>query len=202
MTFDSYHHPAEERRESLRVQRSEFIAIAFPVADEPGFAVRLESIQREFHDATHHCWAWRLFGGHEIRERSSDAGEPAGTAGKPILQAIASEDLLDAGVVVIRYFGGVKLGTGGLGRAYRDAAREVLRAVATKERILYARLDVTAGFETMNEIYRMIAPPDVILVEERFEEQNHFVLDIRLSRVDEVTSRLGEKRFVFARLDS
>jgi len=201
MTADFYDRPSEERRVSLRVQRSEFIGIVAPVVDEAAFGAMLDAMTREFHDATHHCWAYRFFDGEAMRSRSSDAGEPAGTAGRPILSAIEGEDLADVGVIVVRYYGGVKLGTGGLGRAYRDAARAALAEVPRERRILYRRLDVTAGFESMSEIYRLVSPPDIVLVEERFEAENHFVLDVRRSRVDEVAAKLAERRFVFSTAD-
>ena len=93
----------------------------------------VESIRAEFPDATHHCWAWRL-GDADGDERAHDAGEPAGTAGPPILQAIRSAGLTGLVVVVSRWFGGTKLGKGGLARAYRDATRAALDGAPTTSR--------------------------------------------------------------------
>src|SRR5213075_3435360 len=95
----------------------------------------LQRIQKQHFDATHHCWAFRL----RERSRSSDAGEPSGTAGKPILSAIEGAELFEIGVVVVRWYGGVKLGTGGLSRAYRATATETLRAAAPLDRYVYKR---------------------------------------------------------------
>jgi len=196
--FDTYETiGTAEARASIKVQRSEFIGIAFPV-DGSSFAGDLLRIQKEFHDATHHCWAWRWLDGEVFREQSSDAGEPSGTAGRPILQAIESAGLLDVGVVVVRYYGGVKLGTGGLGRAYRDAAREVLGVVPRVRRYLYTSLEIEVPYSALSQVYRLVSPPDVVLASEEFGEPNRFRLDVRRSLVDGMMKELEEKRITAA----
>lgn len=196
--FDSYDTVAvREHRESIKVQRSEFIGIVFPIEEESSLPEGLTRIQKEFHGATHHCWAWRWIDGDSLLEQSSDAGEPSGTAGRPILQAIESAELFDVGVVVVRYYGGVKLGTGGLARAYRDAAREVLGTVRRVTRYLYSRVEVQVPYSGLNQVYRLISPPDVVLVSEEFGEPNRFALDVRRSKVDTLRNELDEKRIEF-----
>jgi uncharacterized YigZ family protein len=192
--FDEYARVASEARATIKIQRSEFIGIAFPAPTQDDFDAALARISREHFDATHHCWAWRRVEGDELRAHGSDAGEPSGTAGRPILQAIESAGLLDAGVVVVRYYGGVKLGTGGLARAYRDAAREVLEIVPRERHILYGRVVVEVPFSAMSAVYRLVAPPDVVLVSETFGEPNRFELDVRRSRVERFLKQLEEKR--------
>ena len=191
---DSYQQIAKQARASLKIEKSEFIAIAFPIQAENEFADELRRIEKEFHSATHHCWAFRIGHGKDQQGRCSDAGEPSGTAGKPILNAIESNELSDTGVVVVRYYGGVKLGTGGLGRAYRDATREVLGVAELREQILYDRLEVRTSFATAGVVYRLIQPPDVILVEEISADDRRFILDVRKSRSEELLSDLSEKR--------
>src|SRR5438552_5930485 len=95
----------------------------------------LAGVAKEHFDARHHCWAFRL----RDRARSSDAGEPSGTAGKPILNAIESADFVEIGVIAVRWFGGIKLGTGGLSRAYRETATETLRMATPVYRYDYVR---------------------------------------------------------------
>ena len=182
--------PAEAR---IKIERSDFLGIAFPVTAEEQFFAELQRIQKQHFDATHHCWAFRLFA--EGRQRSSDAGEPSGTAGRPILAAMG--DYQDVGVVVVRWYGGVKLGTGGLSRAYREAAAAALGEAKIVDRYVYQRFRVTVPFETMGTIYRMVEPPDVLLVAEHFGETNLFELDVRGSRAEELAKTLTEKRFVF-----
>jgi uncharacterized YigZ family protein len=121
----SYESIASPARATLKIVGSRFIASAFPVFSEAEAAKYLDDVRREFFDATHNCHAFAM-DPDGTRQRSSDAGEPSGTAGAKILSAIHAAALSDVQVVVTRYFGGTKLGIGGLGRAYFDAAHQVL----------------------------------------------------------------------------
>jgi uncharacterized YigZ family protein len=115
----------------IRIQRSRFVALAAPAADEAAARAFVEVVARRHHDARHVCWAARFGPGGEPREVRVDGGEPAGTAGAPILNALRRAGVTDCVGVVVRWFGGVKLGTGGLARAYAEAAAG---AVAAAER--------------------------------------------------------------------
>ncbi len=167
----------------IKVERSEFLGIAFPIASEEQFFEQLAACSNQHYDATHHCWAFRLFANE--RARSSDAGEPSGTAGKPILGTIESADLFDAAVIVVRWFGGVKLGTGGLARAYRASAAETLAIAPVADRYVYERIRIVVPFERMSDVYRLVAPPDIVLVSTEFGQENVFSFDVRASRADE-----------------
>lgn len=191
---DYYDRLSGQTRRSVKVRRSEFVGIAFPADDEPTFQTALESLRKEFFDATHHCWAFRVFDEGVVRDRNSDAGEPSGSAGRPILQALEAAGLIDSAVVVVRYFGGIKLGTGGLARAYRDAAREALENAPRERHYLYERLECAPGFEQMNQVYRLIDPPDVLLLEEMFDPHPRFVLNVRRSMAAVVEGALREQR--------
>jgi uncharacterized YigZ family protein len=122
---DDYFSIKETKRDKLLIKGSKFIATAIPVSSEEEAKVFLEKIKKEFHDATHNPYAYVISEG-EI-SRSSDDREPSGTAGRQILSAIRSQNLKDLIVVVTRYFGGVKLGTGGLSKAYYESALKVLK---------------------------------------------------------------------------
>jgi uncharacterized YigZ family protein len=189
---DHYRTLAEPAELRQKIERSEFLGIAFPVTREEDFFAELERIQKRHFDATHHCWAFRLFA--NARSRSSDAGEPSGTAGKPILAAIEGAALHDVGVIVVRWYGGVKLGTGGLSRAYRDTAAATLRGAKPLDRYVYRRIRVIVPFDALSPIYRMVSPPDILLVEERYGEENEFFFDVRLSVAEAFTKRLTELR--------
>lgn len=182
---------------SHKVERSEFLGIAFPITAEEGFFAALERAQKKHFDATHHCWAFRLFA--ESRSRSSDAGEPSGTAGKPILAAMEGARFHDAAVIVVRWYGGIKLGTGGLARAYRDTAAETLRIATPLDRYLYVRVAVLVPFEALNNVYRLVSPPDVLLSGQTFGEENEFVFEVRESVVEAFCTRLEELRLDFKR---
>jgi uncharacterized YigZ family protein len=196
---DHYRTIAREVEQRIKVQRSEFIAFALPFDSEEAFFSRLESLQRRFFDASHHCWAFRLLQDAAERARSSDAGEPGGTAGKPILSAIESHEFFDVGVVVVRYFGGTKLGTGGLSRAYRDAATAALDDASPEERYLYERIVVDVPFSATSIIYRMIDPPHVRIAGETYGDGIELALDVRRSRAEAFASDLDSKRLRFRR---
>jgi len=192
MRADHYRSAAARAEFRQKIERSEFLAIVVPVTTEPEFFASLEAISKEHFDATHHCWAFRLFA--DDRSRSSDAGEPSGTAGKPILSAIEGVNLYDTGVVVVRWYGGVKLGTGGLSRAYRDTAAQALQAVNIADHYVYKRFAIEVPFDSLGVVYRLIDPPNVILAGESFGEINVFDLDVRTSMAETFEARLRELR--------
>jgi uncharacterized YigZ family protein len=189
---DHYRTLAARAEFAHKIERSEFLGIAFPVVSEEELFAELERVQKTHFDATHHCWAFRLFA--ESRSRSSDAGEPSGTAGKPILAAIEGAALHDLGVIVVRWYGGIKLGTGGLSRAYRETAAATLREAVLLDRYVYERIVVIAPFDAISGVYRLVDPPNVVLVEQRYGEQNEFVFDVRGSLAEAFRARLVELR--------
>lgn len=123
---DSYLTLSAASSVELKVQRSRFVGLAVPVATAQGAQEQLAETARQYHDARHVCYAYRLGVGRELTSRKSDDGEPSGTAGEPILTAITQLELTDVLVMVVRYFGGIKLGTGGLARAYGQTAADAL----------------------------------------------------------------------------
>ena len=161
-----YRAPAAPATGELRVKGSRFLAVVAPAADEAAARGVVEAVRREHPGATHHCFAWRL--GAEPRERSSDAGEPAGTAGPPILRALRGAGLSDAVAVVTRWFGGVKLGKGGLARAYAAAVREALAAAVAVERTPTVALEVEVPYPALGAVKRLVHPPEVELAAERY----------------------------------
>jgi len=189
---DHYRTIAGRSESRQKIERSDFLGIAFPIANDAEFFEELSRIAKHHFDATHHCWAFRLF--QDNRTRSSDAGEPSGTAGRPMLSAIEGADLFDIAVVVVRWFGGVKLGTGGLSRAYRHTAVETLRKAEIVDRFIYDRFRVVVPFDRLSDAYRLVDPPAVLLVEEQFGETNEFVFDVRRSRHDEFAQTLAARR--------
>jgi uncharacterized YigZ family protein len=180
-----------------KIERSEFLGIAIPVAGEEEFFDELRRIEKQHFDATHHCWAFRLRAGEDVRARSSDAGEPSGTAGKPILVAIEAAGVSDVAVVVVRWFGGIKLGTGGLSRAYRETAAGTLRLAQRLDRYVYTRFRVVVPFDAFGIVYRLASPPDVVLQKETFGERNDFEFLVRTSASERFAAALTERRLEF-----
>lgn len=192
MSEDHYRTLAGRVELRHKIERSDFLGIAFPVASEEEFFAELALVQKKYFDATHHCWAFRLFA--DSRSRSSDAGEPSGTAGKPILAAIEGAALHDLGAIVVRWYGGIKLGTGGLSRAYRDTAAAALKLVTPLDRYVYERVRVIVPFDAVSGVYRLVDPPHVVLIEQQYGEQNVFVFDVRASQRDAFAAKLVERR--------
>ena len=193
-SFQTIGAPADFRQ---KIERSEFLALAFPVSTDDSFFEELARIEKRHFDATHHCWAFRLFADGNVRQRSSDAGEPSGTAGKPILSSIEGASLHDTGVVVVRWYGGVKLGSGGLTRAYRDTAGQALANASIVTRYLYERFVVEVPFAATSVAYRLADPPHIVLESAEFGETNQFFFDVRASHRIEFGRSLEERRLVF-----
>ena len=124
--------PAHEGRAEVRERASRFLAFASPVSNPNEATQAVARLKRQYHDATHVAFAWKIASGDASVRRSSDAGEPSGSAGKPIALAIESAAISDVLVVVVRYFGGTKLGTGALSRAYREAAERAIAAAGRR----------------------------------------------------------------------
>jgi uncharacterized YigZ family protein len=140
--------PAEE---TLIIKKSRFIGYATPIASEEEALAFIQSIQKKHWDATHNCYAY-VFGPHDEVQKSNDDGEPAGTAGKPILEVIKKEGLHNVAVVVTRYFGGVLLGAGGLIRAYSQSTTAALHAARIVTRELFQRISVTIDYSWLGKV--------------------------------------------------
>ncbi|GHG01235.1 hypothetical protein GCM10017783_11830 [Deinococcus piscis] len=158
---------AAPHRHGEVIENSEFLAYARR-ADTPEEALNfLAELRAKYPDATHHCWAYRI---GELY-RFGDDGEPGGTAGAPILRAIEGQGVQHVMVVVVRYYGGVKLGTGGLVRAYGGAAAEVLRTAERFEVRPRLRLNVSVGFAEQGALYHLLDTWDVVKGEEVYTPQ-------------------------------
>lgn len=186
----SYPSPAGEAHAEIREKGSRFLAVLGPAAGEAEARARLAALAEEFPDATHHCWAWRL--GDPPRERSADAGEPAGTAGMPILQVLRGAGLSDVLAVVVRWFGGTRLGKGGLARAYAAAAREALPHLPVVLRVPTVRLALRIPYEKVGAVKRLVHPPEVELESEEYGEDARLVLMVHEGRVGGVREALAD----------
>lgn len=162
--------PAGTAHAELREKGSRFLALVEPVEDESVARERLKSLSIEYSDATHVCWAWRI--GQPPRERYSDAGEPAGTAGTPMLQVLRGAKLSDLMAAVVRWYGGVKLGKGGLARAYSQAVHEALEELPTEERVPTVLIEIVVPYTRFGELKRLVHPPEVEIVDERYADES------------------------------
>jgi len=173
----AYPSPTGSADAEIREKGSRFLAVIGPADGEEAAKTGLAAVVRRFPDATHHCWAWRV--GAPPRERSSDAGEPAGTAGVPILQVLRGAGLSDVLAVVVRWFGGTKLGKGGLARAYAAATREALQTLPVAVRVPAVRLALQVPHERVGAVKRLIHPPVVELASEEYGQEARLVLVVQ-----------------------
>jgi len=176
----------------LTRKKSRFLAHAVPVDSQEAIDERLAEIRRQYHDASHHCSAWRVRGEGEPLVHSDDDGEPAGSAGLPILQQIEGQDLLDVMVVVVRYFGGTKLGVGGLIRAYSDAAREALAAAHIVVR--QVRIEVSIRFppEVNSGVMGTIHRAGADVLEIAYDDRPHVRVAIPPSAVERFVASIRD----------
>jgi uncharacterized YigZ family protein len=153
---------------SYKEKGSKFLAFAYPVSSEDEIKERLNALRKEYHDARHHCYAWRLEP-EKTHYRVNDDGEPSGSAGKPIYGQIVSRDLSDLLIVVVRYFGGTLLGVGGLISAYRSAASDALNHNRIIERRVYDYLKVEFGYAHMNSVMRVVKEYQLDFEDQEFD---------------------------------
>jgi len=189
--------PAREGRGEVREKGSRFFGFAARARSMAEAEAFVERLDREHHDATHVAFAWKLGAGSSASRRASDAGEPSGTAGRPILGAIESAGLTDAAVAVVRYYGGTKLGTGGLARAYRLAADRALAGAGSEVVYETVVLEVSCPHEKSGVVRRLLDPPGVRLRAERFDPEPILEIEVRLSRLAALEAALGEARLSF-----
>ena len=174
---------------AIRERSSKFLAFAYPVENEEEIRDRLDMLRKRFFDATHHCYAWRL-GPEGERFRANDDGEPSGTAGRPILGQLLSAGVTNCLIVVVRYFGGTKLGVPGLIAAYKEAAQEVLAAGEVIERTVDTAIRVDFPYVAMNEVMRVVKEEQPRVVEQTFDNLCTVRLAIRQSAAERLIGRL------------
>ena len=170
-------------------KRSRFLSFALPVRTPDEVKTQVDAYRKKYYDARHVCWAYML-GPDRTIFRANDDGEPSSTAGKPILGQINSNNLTDILIIVVRYFGGIELGTSGLIVAYRTAAAEAIAAAHIEERTVDETITITFEYPHLNSVMRIVKEdkPDVLV--QSFELTCEMTLRIRQSRMDALKSRL------------
>ena len=170
-------------------KRSRFLSFALPVRTPDEVKTQLDIYRKKYYDARHVCWAYML-GPDRITFRANDDGEPSSTAGKPILGQINSNNLTDILIIVVRYFGGIELGTSGLIVAYRTAAAEAIAAAHIEERTVDETITITFEYPHLNSVMRIVKEDKPEVLTQSFELTCEMTLRIRQSRMDALKSRL------------
>lgn len=169
--------------------RSKFLAFAHPVSTVEEAMALVEQYQKKYYDARHVCWAY-MIGADRETFRSNDNGEPSGTAGKPILGQINSNELTDIIILVVRYFGGVKLGTSGLIVAYRTAAAEAIAAATIEERQVEATYDFSFEYPLMTAVMKVVRDMNARILEQSYDMDCRMSVSIRKGLLDELKTRI------------
>ena len=170
-------------------KRSRFLSFALPVRTPDEVKTQLDIYRKKYYDARHVCWAYML-GPDRATFRANDDGEPSSTAGKPILGQINSNNLTDILIIVVRYFGGIELGTSGLIVAYRTAAAEAIAAARIEERTVDETITITFEYPHLNSVMRIVKEDKPEVLTQSFELTCEMTLRIRQSRMDALKSRL------------
>ena len=169
---------------------SKFLGYAYPLQCEEEVKYLVDTLKKEHHKARHWCYAWQL-GTEEVHYRVNDDGEPNNSAGQPIYGQILSKGLTNVLVVVVRYFGGVKLGVGGLVNAYKTVAQMALEASVIVEKTIDVRFKVVFGYPDMNRVMRIVKEHNLNIVEQKIEMRCDLVVSIRKSEVDKIWTVLN-----------
>lgn len=174
---------------------SKFLAFAFPAETEQEIRIHIETIRKEYFDARHHCYAYRLGADMKVY-RSFDDGEPSGTAGKPILGQIASHNLTNILIVVVRYFGGTLLGVGGLIQAYKQASADAIANATIVEKEVLDQFTVTFGYPLQNQVNRILKDCNTRIVSSEFGYDCRLVIQCRKKLSNSLVRKLQELLYI------
>ena len=172
-------------------KRSKFLAFAHPVRTVDEIKELLAGYRKKYYDARHVCYAYML-GAERTEFRANDDGEPSSTAGKPILGQINSNELTDSLIVVVRYYGGVNLGTSGLIVAYREAAADALAHATIETRQVEEVVKYSFAYPQMNDVMRIVKDMNPRIISQTYDNTCEIVLSIRKSEADQLRSRLAK----------
>ena len=191
MAQDSFKTIARAAETTYRQLSSKFLVYAYPVETEEEIKEHLEALRKRWFDATHHCYAWRL-GAHGELFRANDDGEPSSTAGKPILGQLLSQEVTNCLVVVVRYFGGTKLGVPGLIAAYKESTAQVLAECEIIEKTVDVVYNVQFSYMAMNDIMRIVKDMQPRIVSQEFDNMCNMTLAIREADAEQLEGRLSK----------
>ncbi|MFK7809262.1 MAG: YigZ family protein [Saprospiraceae bacterium] len=186
---DSYKTITGHYTAEFKDRGSKFIAYAFPAYTEEEWQAHLQEVKQEHFKARHHCYAYRL-GIDQNNFRANDDGEPSGTAGRPILGQIDKMEVTNVFIVVVRYFGGTKLGTSGLINAYRESARLALEKATIIERIIEDVYQLEFGYSLMSSVMNAVKKLELDICKQEFSEKGEIHFAVRQSEVEQTLKRL------------
>jgi uncharacterized YigZ family protein len=170
---------------------SKFLAFAYPVQNEEEVKEKLELLRKKYHDARHHCYAY-ILGKNQELYRANDDGEPNHSAGDPILGQIRSNQLTHVLIVVVRYFGGTKLGVGGLITAYKTAAAQSIANNEIITAVLQKKVKIDFEYLRMNEVMKLIKDYELQIIDQHFDNQCQIIIEVRQKLLDDLTHKISD----------
>lgn len=190
MAAHSFHTVAGPSEGLYKEKGSKFLAFAYPVESEEDIKTRLDDLRKKYYDARHHCYAWML-GPERKQWRAADDGEPNHSAGDPILGQIRSKNLTNVLVVVVRYFGGTKLGVGGLITAYKTAAEEALSKAVMIEKQVMIDFELHFSYASTPEVMKLIKDFDLHIIDQQFGDDCTMVLRTALESKERLLEKMS-----------
>ena len=195
--MDTYLTLARTSEGLYKEKGSKFLAFAIPVSDVEEVKEILKEKRKEYHDARHVCFAY-VMGEKGEETRANDDGEPSGTAGKPMLGTLVSKGVTNVLLVVVRYFGGTKLGTSGLINAYREACLDALEQNEVVEKIVESRCDIQFEYPFLNDVMRVVKEENATIISQNFDNDCTMRISIRKRDEEKLRSRLSKvERLIF-----
>ncbi|MCQ2192373.1 MAG: YigZ family protein [Paludibacteraceae bacterium] len=189
MAEDTYKTIKEPGEGLYKEKGSRFIAFAYPVATTDEIKALVDAKKKQYHDARHVCYAYRI-NPAKIEFRGNDDGEPSGTAGRPMLGCLQSQELVNVLLIVVRYFGGIKLGTSGLINAYKVASDDALMHCEVEERTIDAIFNIRFDYLYLNDVMRITKDMKPTVLSQDFDLDCQMVLQIRMQQADSLRERL------------
>lgn len=182
-TYKTITKPSDETL--FKDRNSKFLGYAFPITSDKEVKQHLDELKKKHHSARHHCYAWQL-GVEDIRFRANDDGEPSNTAGQPIYGQIQAFELTNVLVVSVRYFGGTKLGVGGLINAYKTSAKITLEASEIIEKTIDVKFKLKFDYSLMNNVQRIIKEKNIRIANQKLELDCQYTIAVRKKEAQEV----------------
>lgn len=189
---DFFYTLAKTESREIKVKGSRFIGYVSPVLDVDAAEHFIQTISKKHYDATHNCFAYRVGLGDQSKSRFSDDGEPTGTAGRPILEAIDGRDLTDSVCVVTRYYGGTKLGTGGLARAYGDCAGGALDKAGRTKKVLTDSVRIVFPYNLTGTVMTLVERLECTVQNTQYEDDVTMDLAVRRSHTESLSKQLKD----------
>ena len=190
-TKDTYFTLKENSEGFYKEKGSKFLAFAYVIQNEENVKERISELKKKYYDARHFCYAY-ILGFNGEKYRANDDGEPGHSAGDPILGQIRSNELTNTLIVVVRYFGGTKLGVPGLINAYRSATTDAIENNLKLEKLIFSELHIQFEYEQLNNVMKLVKDYDLKIILQKMEISCEMTLGVRLSLEQQVKARLLE----------